>query len=470
MNKLLTLVKEKLKNGFAQIKIPEDCKTQVVTSNLKGVKYFSLVLFVPSIIMFGYYVITDGFAGKTYLLTYYLFLLASTLSLHFFSRSLLRSNKEKYGKLKHTVTYLFLCTMFLLCLYNVLYSEESLIIGILFFSVFSLISIMVFNFNPLFFLVMVIVFTIPLYYKIKMNGMNIPPLNLVVFDISIWYVDLYKRRAFVRELKQKKDLANKNLLLKSYSEELEQQREKLLDHKEVLEAEVCAQTKDIREKSKKIENIQINTIMGLSNLVENRDEDTGNHTLRTSYYVNILAKNALSKGLFSNTLTEDYVTLVTKAAPMHDIGKIIVPDSILKKPDRLTPEEFEQMKRHALEGGRIVREVLGNTEEPEYVKIAQDIATYHHEKYDGSGYPYGKAGNEIPLSARIMAVADVFDALVSPRCYKKPKSIDEAFGIIQEDSGKHFDPVLASIFINLRPQIEVYLEDALKDFNEAYSN
>lgn len=461
MNKLLTLVKNKLKKVLLQIQIPEEEKNRVVDSNLKSVKYFSLLIFVPSLIMLGIHFFKHELNDNPFLVIYYSFFIIADLISYFVSKVLIKSTNIKMNKLKHTVTYFFLVSMFVACFYSILFSRDSLIIDILFFSIFSLVSIMVFNYNPLFFLVMIVFLTIPMFLKTKNNGINVPPINFVIFDICILYVDIYKRKSYVRELKQKKDLASKNSLLKSYSEELESQKEKLLEHKEVLEAEVYAQTKDIREKSKKIEDIQTNTIMGLSNLVENRDEDTGNHTLRTSYYVNILAKNALSKGLFSNTLTEDYVLLVTKAAPMHDIGKIVVPDSILKKPDRLTKEEFEQMKRHALEGGRIVREVLGNTEEPEYVKIAQDIATYHHEKYDGSGYPYGKIGNEIPLSARIMAIADVFDALVSPRCYKKPKSIDEAFNIIQEDSGKHFDPVLATIFINLRPQIAVYLQEEL---------
>ena len=161
----------------------------------------------------------------------------------------------------------------------------------------------------------------------------------------------------------------------------------------------------------------------------------------------------MEKGLFPETINPHYIELIVKAAPMHDIGKIVVPDSILKKPGRLTPEEFEQIKRHTKEGGRIVYEILGKIEEPEYVKIAQG----HHEKWDGTGYPYGKKGEEIPLSARIMAVADVFDALVSPRCYKEPISIDKAFDILLDGRGTHFDSRLIDSFLGLREIIETIL-------------
>ena len=142
---------------------------------------------------------------------------------------------------------------------------------------------------------------------------------------------------------------------------------------------------------------------------------------------------------------------------MHDIGKIAVSDVILQKPGRLTNEEFEHMKEHTTAGGRIVVEVLGNIEEKEYIDIAAQIAEGHHEKWDGSGYPNGLSGESIPISARIMAVADVFDALVSERCYKPPMSVDKAFKIIEESGGSHFDPELARLFCNIRNDIEKVL-------------
>lgn len=224
-------------------------------------------------------------------------------------------------------------------------------------------------------------------------------------------------------------------------------------YKDDLEEEVKRQTKEIREHMEKMARIQNNTIIGMANLIESRDGDTGGHIKRTGSYVELLAREAQKKEGYSDILTDEYIELLVKAAPMHDIGKIAVPDNILKKPGKLTPEEFESIKSHASEGGRIIRDVLGNIEEKEYVDIAAQVAEGHHEKWDGSGYPLGLKGAEIPLCARIMALADVFDALVSPRCYKEPFEPEKAFAIIEESAGKHFDPVLAQLFIELKEKV-----------------
>lgn len=199
--------------------------------------------------------------------------------------------------------------------------------------------------------------------------------------------------------------------------------------------------------------MQDNIILGMANLIENRDGDTGEHIKRTSQYVEMLAKRAREAGLYTDILTDEYIMLLVKAAPMHDVGKISVPDRILQKPGRLTEEEFEQMQRHAPEGGRIVREVFRDVEDEAYIEIASQVAAYHHEKWDGNGYVSGLAGEEIPLSARIMALADVFDALVSKRCYKDAMSYDKAFQIIEESAGTHFDPQLAEVFLDMREEI-----------------
>lgn len=226
-----------------------------------------------------------------------------------------------------------------------------------------------------------------------------------------------------------------------------------------LEKEIKEKTRVLQNHNEKIINIQNNTIIGMANLIENRDGDTGEHIKRTSFYVRELALSAKRHGYCRDILTEHYIDLLVKAAPMHDIGKISVPDSILQKPGKLTKEEFEIIKRHAAEGGRIVREVLGQIEEKEYVDIAAEVASAHHEKWDGSGYPLGLAGDKIPLSARIMALADVFDALVSERCYKPPLTPDEAFLIIESSAGTHFDPTLTKLFLDLREKICTLLEE-----------
>ena len=193
--------------------------------------------------------------------------------------------------------------------------------------------------------------------------------------------------------------------------------------------------------------MQEHMISGMANLIENRDLDTGEHISRTSAYVKTLAEDARKDGVYDEEIDERFVSLMHTLAPMHDIGKVVVPDDILKKPEKLTDEEFEVMKRHAAVGGTVIREVLSGVTDEEYLSFASDIATYHHEWWDGTGYPEGLKGEDIPLSARIMAIADVFDALISERCYKKPMPREKAFQIIREEAGSHFDPKLASVFL-----------------------
>ena len=193
--------------------------------------------------------------------------------------------------------------------------------------------------------------------------------------------------------------------------------------------------------------MQSHIISGLSNLIENRDIETGEHVVRTGVYVRTLAECAARDGVYASELDAHFIDKMQLLAPMHDIGKVVVSDSILKKPGRLTPAEFEIMKKHAAAGGAVVREVLGGVADEEYISFAADIATYHHEWWNGLGYPSGLAGAEIPLCARIMAIADVFDALVSERCYKAPIDREAAFAVIRAEAGTHFDPRLVEVFL-----------------------
>lgn len=234
---------------------------------------------------------------------------------------------------------------------------------------------------------------------------------------------------------------------------------KLENYKNRLEEENERKTQSLIDHNKKMLAIQESTVIGMAALIESRDHDTGEHVKRTGKYVGLLTRAAQRAGYCADILTDNYAELVIRAAPMHDIGKIAVSDVILQKPGRLTEEEFELMKGHTTAGRRIVVEVLGNIEEREYIEIAAQIAEGHHEKWDGSGYPRGLSGEDIPICARIMAVADVFDALVSERCYKPPMSVDEAFKIIEESGGSHFDPVLARLFCDNRKDIEKVLDE-----------
>ncbi|MBQ8547419.1 MAG: HD domain-containing protein, partial [Lachnospiraceae bacterium] len=147
-----------------------------------------------------------------------------------------------------------------------------------------------------------------------------------------------------------------------------------------------------------------------------------------------------------------------KAAPMHDLGKVAIDDAVLRKPGKYTDAEYAEMKRHSAEGARIVESILKGVEDDAFVEVAKNVAYYHHEKWNGFGYPTGKTGTDIPVEARIMALADVFDALVSKRCYKEAFSYDEAFHIIEEALGQHFDPDLGKVFMECRPELEAFYD------------
>lgn len=217
----------------------------------------------------------------------------------------------------------------------------------------------------------------------------------------------------------------------------------------------------VKSSARQINSIQEQMIVGMANMVESRDSNTGGHIKRTSYVMAILA-DELRREKFLD-LSEDFFRALVKSAPMHDLGKIAIDDAILRKPGRFTPEEYEVMKTHPAKGAAIVENLLASVEDPEFVQIARNVALSHHERYDGRGYPNGLKGEEIPVEARIMAVADVYDALVSKRCYKDKFSFDTAYEIIVEGMGTQFDPSLRECFENSRDFLENYymkLEEA----------
>ena len=195
-------------------------------------------------------------------------------------------------------------------------------------------------------------------------------------------------------------------------------------------------------------------VMGFATLIENRDNNTGGHVKRTTLYVRLLAEELRNRGYYSEILTRDYMKNLLMAAPMHDVGKIAVPDAILQKPGRLTEEEFEMMKMHTIKGGEIIRETFSRMGNEQYLEIAYEIALHHHEKWNGKGYPDGLREKEIPLCARIMSIADVFDAVSENRCYRAALPLDECFEIIRSGSGRDFDPLLVDIFLDMRKKVE----------------
>lgn len=213
----------------------------------------------------------------------------------------------------------------------------------------------------------------------------------------------------------------------------------------------------VEEKTKHIVEMHDQFILGLATMIESRDNTTGGHIKRTSQGVKILVEEMMKDNIFN--MSDEFCKKLIKAAPMHDLGKIAVDDSILRKPGKLTPEEFAEMKKHPLEGAKIIAEILNDTDDVEFKKIAINVAHYHHERWDGKGYPEGLKGEEIPLEARIMAIADFYDALESKRSYKEKMPPEEAYQIIVDGMGTIFDKRLEKYFINAREKLEEYYKN-----------
>ena len=206
------------------------------------------------------------------------------------------------------------------------------------------------------------------------------------------------------------------------------------------------------ENQQRVSAMQEHIISGMATLIEDRDMDTGEHITRTSAYCKILAEKARKEGVYADVIDDNFITKLYTLAPLHDVGKIVVSDTILRKPARLDKDEYDEMKKHAKAGGDIVKDVLSGISDEDYINFAIDIALYHHEWWDGTGYPHGLKGEEIPLPARIMAISDVYDALVSKRIYKEPIPHEEACLLIESESGTHFDPKLIEVFIKYKSE------------------
>lgn len=208
-----------------------------------------------------------------------------------------------------------------------------------------------------------------------------------------------------------------------------------------------------------ISKLQNGLILVLADMVESRDQCTGDHVRKTAAYTDLIMREMKKEGIYTDQLTDEFMHDVVNSAPLHDIGKIQVSDTILNKPGKLTDEEFEIMKTHTTAGAEVIAHAMTivSEEDTGYLKEAMNLAHYHHEKWNGKGYPEGLKGEEIPLSARIMAVADVFDALVSKRSYKDGFPFEKAMAIIEEGSGSHFDPKVAGAFINASDEVRVVM-------------
>ena len=237
---------------------------------------------------------------------------------------------------------------------------------------------------------------------------------------------------------------------------LKQAKDFLKDNNQYLEEEV-------KRRMEEIESIQDVTIAAMASLVETRDNETGTHIERTKLFVRELVLELKNNELFKDALTDENIRLIVKSIPLHDIGKVGIPDNILLKPGKLTEEEFEIMNKHTIIGKESIERAESLLHKPEtFFKYAKEIIYSHHEKWDGSGYPEKLSGDKIPLPARIMAVADVYDALVTKRVYKEAFSHEKAVNIIRADSGRHFDPVIVEAFLKLEKKFSA-ISDKVKD-------
>ena len=255
-----------------------------------------------------------------------------------------------------------------------------------------------------------------------------------IYNVNVNYLyDGNRRRGYIVTFTD--DTANRKYiqLLDSYNDKLQQ---------------------DVDAKTRHIVEMHDNLIMSLAMMVESRDNSTGGHIKRTSEGVRILVEAINREGTLS--LPDEFCRDVIKAAPMHDLGKIAVDDAVLRKPGKFTDEEYAKMKCHAEEGARVIHEILQHTDDESFKQVAENVAHYHHERWDGFGYPKKLKGEEIPLEARIMAVADVYDALVSKRVYKEAFDFQRADRIIMEGMGSQFDPGLQSAYEAARPELEAY--------------
>lgn len=335
--------------------------------------------------------------------------------------------ERKLVRLYFSVTFLGLCG------YEFINSSSKLD-PIFVYLIYCMIVVMMLHINPIIYAIQtiaVLVVTVPVLYDSFGSIGTIT--SYVVFMLSLVYLVF---RSNITDHKKFID------------------HDEAQDHKYKLEQALREKTEEVLSSIEKQTAIQENVILAIADLVESRDTDTGTHIKATSYYAKLIAENARKLDMYNDVITDEFIYLIEKAAPMHDLGKIMIPDAILKAPRRLTTDEFNIMKQHTTEGARIIEHVYTGIETPEYIKCASNIAHYHHERWAGNGYPCGLSGEDIPLEARIMAIADVFDALVSKRCYKDAYPLTDAFAEIQRNAGVQFDPCLVSAFLASKSEIE----------------
>jgi putative two-component system response regulator len=263
-----------------------------------------------------------------------------------------------------------------------------------------------------------------------------------VYGLSLGAVDYISKPFEPQILKKRVEI---HLTIESQRKTMERQKLELQNFNDNLRRMVEEKTGSVLELQRAI----LNT---LAEVVESRDEITGGHVHRTNKWLKIMLDGLRKSGVYGEEISGWDVDLILQSSQLHDVGKISISDSILKKPGKLTPDEFELMKHHSVFGARIIDKIGENMSDNDFLTQSKIFALTHHEKWDGSGYPYNLKGNEIPLQGRLMAIADVYDALTSDRPYKKAFTHEESVRIIMDGRGTHFDPLLADVFGQMEDQ------------------
>jgi response regulator RpfG family c-di-GMP phosphodiesterase len=285
-------------------------------------------------------------------------------------------------------------------------------------------------------------------------------LMLVIFLVVVLSAGRGLNKTFMLSITQRfenTDLLQELMMRKAEVEEARHELEKankvLSENGVKLEQMVARRTAELTQRTQENELIKDTTIVALSSLAETRDNETGNHIRRTQNYIRALAEKLRGHPRFAHFLSDENIILLYKVAPLHDVGKVGIPDAILHKPGKLTEEEFEIMKTHAALGGNaFASAVAGLDISSTFLDVACQIAMSHHEKWDGSGYPSHLKGEQIPIPARLMALADVYDAMSCKRVYKSAIAHDEVASVIREGRGRHFDPDVVDAFLEIQPQ------------------
>ena len=295
----------------------------------------------------------------------------------------------------------------------------------------------------------------PSLRKLRLNE-RIPDELHTLFTANTTHFELGEE-AFERkltEIRKKDALVGYGLLLE---DDTEQQK-----YVRLLNSYNSRLQNEVEQKTEHIRKVQNSITTGLASVVESRDNSTGGHINRTSHVVRIFARRLREHPEIMEKygLSQRFLHNVTKAAPMHDLGKIAVDDKILRKPGKFTDEEYAEMQKHPAEGAKILKKVLHEVDDEDFVRIAVNIANFHHEHFDGTGYPEHRSGDQIPVEARIMALADVFDALVSKRCYKEAYSYGKAFALMEQSLGTLFDPELGKVFLECREELTALYTEA----------